>query len=145
MQHNRIKNPNWQKATSWLFTSVAENLNSGRPSTNPASGQSGTRTRDRRIASPTRWPLGHAASPRRIPRTSPTAPFGPLGWIKLIVDEDPTSYKRWISRKEIKSARILILLQRWLGKCVLFFHNNISAGHTSVLQVYRCYWTYCGN
>ena len=45
-----IKNPNWQKATSWLFTSVAENLNSGRPSTNPASGQSGTRTRDRRIA-----------------------------------------------------------------------------------------------
>ena len=61
-QHNRIKNPNWQKATSWLFTSVAENLNSGRPSTNPASGQSGTRTRDRQIASPTRWPLGHAAS-----------------------------------------------------------------------------------
>ena len=25
---------------------------------------------------------------------------------------------------------------------VLFFeHNNISAGHTSPLQVYRCYWT----
>ena len=62
IQHNRIKNPNWQKATSWLFTSVAENLNSGRPSANPASGQSGTRTRDRRIASPTRRPLGHAAS-----------------------------------------------------------------------------------
>ena len=37
-------------------------MNSGRPRTNPASGQSGTRTRDRRIASPTRWPLGHAAS-----------------------------------------------------------------------------------
>ena len=30
IQHNRIKNPNWQKAPSWLFTSVAENLNSGR-------------------------------------------------------------------------------------------------------------------
>ena len=30
---------------------MAEDLNSGRPRTNPASGQSGTRTRDRRIAS----------------------------------------------------------------------------------------------
>ena len=29
---------------------MAEDLNSGRPRTNPASGQSGTRTRDRRIA-----------------------------------------------------------------------------------------------
>ena len=62
IEHNRIKNPNWQEATSWLFTSVAEDLSSGQPSTNPASGQSGTRTRDRRIASPTRWPLGPAAS-----------------------------------------------------------------------------------
>ena len=24
-----IKNPNWQEATIWLFTSVAEDLNSG--------------------------------------------------------------------------------------------------------------------
>ena len=30
--------------------------------TNPGSGQSGTRTRNRRIASPTRWTLDHAAS-----------------------------------------------------------------------------------
>ena len=37
--HNRIKNPNWQEATSWLFTSVTEDFNSGRPRTNPASGQ----------------------------------------------------------------------------------------------------------
>ena len=41
---------------------MAEDLNSGRLKTTPASGQSGTWTRDRRIASPTRWPLGHAAS-----------------------------------------------------------------------------------
>ena len=54
IQHNRIKDPNRQEATSWLFTRVAEDLNLGRPSTNPATGQSGTRTRDRRIASPTR-------------------------------------------------------------------------------------------
>ena len=40
----------------------AEDLNSGRPRTNTASDQSGTRTRDRWIASPTRWPVGHAAS-----------------------------------------------------------------------------------
>ena len=53
-KHDRIKNPNWQEATSWLFTSVAEDLNLGRPRTNPASGQSGTRTRGSLIASLTR-------------------------------------------------------------------------------------------
>ena len=26
-----------------------------------------------------------------------------------------------------------------------FFHNSISAGHTSLLQVYRCYWIYDRN
>ena len=57
-----IKNPNWQEATIWLFTSVAEDLNSGRPRTNPANGWSRTRIRDRRMPSPTRRPLGHAAS-----------------------------------------------------------------------------------
>ena len=46
MQHKRIKNPNWQEATSWLFTSVAEDLNSELLWKNPAIGQSvGTRTR----------------------------------------------------------------------------------------------------
>ena len=28
IQHNRIKNPNWQEATSWLLPSVAEDVNS---------------------------------------------------------------------------------------------------------------------
>ena len=37
IQHNRIKSANWQKATGWLFTSVAEDFNSGRPRTNPKS------------------------------------------------------------------------------------------------------------
>ncbi|KAM7431064.1 hypothetical protein ABFA07_018327 [Porites harrisoni] len=57
MQHNRIKNPNWQVATSWLFTSVAKDLNLGQPRLNSASGRSETRTRDRQIASLTRRPL----------------------------------------------------------------------------------------
>ena len=52
-----------EEATSWLFIScIAEELNSARPRTNPASGRSGIRTRDRQIANPTRWPLGHAVS-----------------------------------------------------------------------------------
>ena len=42
--------------------SVAEDLSSGRPRTNPANGRSRTRIRDRRMSSPTRRPLGHAAS-----------------------------------------------------------------------------------
>ena len=28
-ERNKIKNPNWQEASSWLFTLVAEDLNSG--------------------------------------------------------------------------------------------------------------------
>ena len=38
IEHNRIKNSNWREATSWLFTSVAEDLNSGQQRANPASG-----------------------------------------------------------------------------------------------------------
>ena len=43
IEHNRIKNSNWREAISWLFSSVAEDLNSGQQRTNPASGlQPGT-------------------------------------------------------------------------------------------------------
>ena len=42
MEHNRIKNPNWQEAASWLFMSVDEDLNLEGPRTDPVSGQSGT-------------------------------------------------------------------------------------------------------
>ena len=62
IEHNRIKNPNWQEATSRLFTSVAKDFNSGQLRTNPGSGQSRTWTRNCRIASLMRWPLGHPAS-----------------------------------------------------------------------------------
>ena len=43
IEHNKIKNSNWREAISWLFSSVAEDLNSGQQRTNPASGlQPGT-------------------------------------------------------------------------------------------------------
>jgi len=49
IEHNRIKNSNCREATSWLFTSVAEDLNSGQQRTNPASGREpGTGLRVRR-------------------------------------------------------------------------------------------------
>ena len=60
-----ILNSKWQEATcSWLFTSMAEDLNLVQPRTNPASVQSSTRTLDCQIVSRTRWPLGHATSNR---------------------------------------------------------------------------------
>ena len=62
IEYNGIKTPSWREATSWLFTSMAEKTNSRWPRTNPSSRQSGTRTWDRQIASPTRWTLGHDAS-----------------------------------------------------------------------------------
>ena len=40
-KHNYDKNPNWQEATSWLFTSAAEKLNSGLPRTTSVNGQNG--------------------------------------------------------------------------------------------------------
>ena len=52
IQGNRIKNPNWLEATSWQFTSMAEDLNLGLPRTNPASDQSGTQTQEHLIANP---------------------------------------------------------------------------------------------
>ena len=63
---NRVKIPTGGRQTSWLFTSVVEDLNSGLPWTNPASGQSATWTRGLRIASPALKPLGHAASSGRF-------------------------------------------------------------------------------
>ena len=40
---NVVKIPNWcKRQSSWLFTSVAGDLNSGLLRTNPASGQGGT-------------------------------------------------------------------------------------------------------
>ena len=44
-----IQIPTGRKQTSWLFTSMAEDLNWGLPRTNSASGQSGTWTRGFRI------------------------------------------------------------------------------------------------
>ena len=35
--NSNFKSANWQKASSWLFTSVAEDFNSGRPRTNAKS------------------------------------------------------------------------------------------------------------
>ena len=52
IKHNRVKNPTSARQTSWLFTSEVENLNSGLPCTNPASGQGRTWTLGLQIASP---------------------------------------------------------------------------------------------
>ena len=63
------------EATSCLFTSMVEDLNLGKPRTNPASGQSGTQTRDRRIACPTSWPLDRAYMGRQTVGKSKKDPF----------------------------------------------------------------------
>ena len=40
------------EATSWQFTSMAEDLNLGQPRTNPASGQSRSQTQELLVANP---------------------------------------------------------------------------------------------
>ena len=42
-----------------------------------------------------------------------------------------------------KKREVQRLPQGWPEQRVLFCYNNISAGHTSLLQVHRCYWI-CG-
>ena len=49
---NRLRIPTGRRQTSWLCTSTAKELNQGVPGTSPASGQSGTRTRDLQISNP---------------------------------------------------------------------------------------------
>ena len=41
-KHNMIKIPTGRRQTSWLFTSMTEDLNSGQPRTNSDGGQNGT-------------------------------------------------------------------------------------------------------
>jgi len=43
VEHNRIKNPNWQEATSGLFTSVAKDLNLVQQRWNLTSGHGGNK------------------------------------------------------------------------------------------------------
>ena len=47
--------PTGQKQTSWLFTSMVEDLNTGIPTTNPASLQGGASTQGLQISSPEHW------------------------------------------------------------------------------------------
>ena len=46
--------------------------------------------------------------------------------------EEQTNQEREVQR----------LLQSWFKTTCIVFYNNIPAGQTSLLQVYRCYWTY---
>ena len=61
-EHNIVENPNWPKATQLAFYKHGRGLNFGYQETNPGKGQSGTQTRDCRIASLTRWTHSHTAS-----------------------------------------------------------------------------------
>ena len=51
-----------------------------------------------------------------------------------LVCEEQTNQEREVQR----------LLQSWFETTCIVFYNNIPrpAGHTSLLQVYKCYWTY---
>ena len=51
MEKNMVKNPNRKSEQVGYFTNVVEDLNSGLPRTNPASGHRGTGTRTLRITS----------------------------------------------------------------------------------------------
>ena len=61
-EHNIVKNPNWLEANQLAIYKRGRGfeLRATEKLTNPGSGQSEIRTRDRRIL--TRLPLGHAAS-----------------------------------------------------------------------------------
>jgi len=59
MENNIVKNPNWPEANQLAIYKSARGfeLRATAKQIHAASGQSGTRTRDRLTGSPTRWPL----------------------------------------------------------------------------------------
>ena len=63
----RIKSSNRLEANSSLFTNFAEDMNSGRPITNPHTGSERDSNPGRLETSPTQNPLRHAASLKQSP------------------------------------------------------------------------------
>ena len=100
---------------SYLFTSVAKDMNSERSRTNPASGKSWTWTRDRRIASPTRWQLGHAATNWSVRK-----------WYSWINSGDRCNIWNIIDTSTILST------QGWI--------NSIATSHSKMGSVFKV-WT----
>ena len=66
IEHNIVKNPSWSGANQLAFHKRGRGFGLGASEKQikvmVRDGQSWTRTRDRRIATPRRWPLGHAVS-----------------------------------------------------------------------------------
>ena len=100
---------------SYLFTSIAKDMNSERSRTNPASGKSWTWTRDRRIASPTRWQLGHAATNWSVRK-----------WYSWINSGDRCNIWNIIDTSTILST------QGWI--------NSIATSHSKMGSVFKV-WT----
>ena len=76
---------------------------------------------------------------------TPFSGTSPLASYKDVTPPPPLrSGKRDLISQNIKNQKRdrSKVLQSWSEheQPVLLFHNNISAGHTSFLQVYRCYW-----
>ena len=119
-----LRIPTGRRQTNWLFTSVAEDLNSGLPWTHLSSGQSGTQIRDRWIASPTCWPLGHSATlPLNscVMRNFRTKAGGPT-----------------------LTAVLLVLIWFILAICFIFtqfLYANTLAPATTVFSIFAGCWT----
>ena len=60
-------------------------------------------------------------------------------FICLVSDQPINVTLELLFSKNEKSKEVQRLLQSWFKTTCIVFYNNISAGHTSLLQVYRCY------
>ena len=89
-------------------------MNSGRLRTNPGSGKSWTRTRDRRIASPTRWQLGHAATNWSVRKWYSWINSGDHCNIWNIIDTSTIlSTQGWINSIAISHSKMGSVLKVW--------------------------------
>ena len=107
-----------------------------------------------RVFGTRKWPIclqAYELSPVPSPEVSvshnfvPTGSYFALSLGLIIAPGRCVSGDVVRARSRNHKQEVQRLLQSWSEQRVLFFHNNILAGHTSLLQVYRCYWTYDRN
>ena len=143
IQHNRIKNPNWQEETSRLFTSVAEDLNSGWPLGHTVSLvilHTRNTPQERIYVSPvqqmmnrqTRSPLHKSAN-----LLTPQIITGVHGRIKQWPSTDPTINSRWLQleRGMCHQAGDTKVLWRRIWWKILYSQPERNQPHPKPLQL----------
>ena len=131
-------------------------MNFGLPRTNPASGQSRTRTRDRRIASPTRWPRG-GINERLL--SNCWLFNADVTWPQKLALLEMFAFRCWKRQPQLAGIKILKSWPTWMRRFALspdpLFEETLKdpqmdglfvdeTNGTGLLFCYSCAFSTCG-